>query len=236
MDTLRTLAVETDGRAIINRNDLEGGMKQIVRDISAYYLLGYNSTQTATDGKFHEIKVRVKRPGVQIRARKGYWGLTREEVALSTAAPKVLAPAGVTAALANVTTTSAAARARVIRTWIGTSRGENGKTRVTFVWEPTPRAPGSAPTPEGQEPSRVLVTAIGADPTVPLFRERVPGGRTVFDAPPGPIQLRLSVEGSSAGVIDSEIRDVVIPDLTAATTTSGRRLFFAPGRRASFNS
>src|SRR5665213_826079 len=51
LDTLRTLAVETDGRAIVNRNDLAGGMKQIVRDISAYYLLGYNSTQTATDGK-----------------------------------------------------------------------------------------------------------------------------------------------------------------------------------------
>ena len=30
MDTLRTLAVETDGRAIVNRNDLAGGMKQIV--------------------------------------------------------------------------------------------------------------------------------------------------------------------------------------------------------------
>ena len=35
---------ETDGRAIVNRNDLTVGMKQIVRDTSAYYLLGYNST------------------------------------------------------------------------------------------------------------------------------------------------------------------------------------------------
>ena len=33
-------------------------------------------------------------------------------------------------------------RASVVRTWIGTSRGENGKTRVTFVWEPLPKAPG----------------------------------------------------------------------------------------------
>ena len=50
-------------------------MKQIMRDSSAYYLLGYNSTQAPSDGKFHEIKVRVKRPGVQVRARKGYWAL-----------------------------------------------------------------------------------------------------------------------------------------------------------------
>ena len=70
-NTLQVLASETDGRAIINRNDLAAGMKQIVRDSSAYYLLGYNSTQSRSDGKFHPIKVRVRRPGVQVRARKG---------------------------------------------------------------------------------------------------------------------------------------------------------------------
>ena len=53
-------------------------MKQIVRDTSAYYLLGYNSIAAPTDGKFHEIKVRVRRPGVQVRARKGYWALTAD--------------------------------------------------------------------------------------------------------------------------------------------------------------
>ena len=75
LDTLRTLAGNTDGRAIINRNDLATGMKQIIRDSSGYYLLGYNSTQAPTDGKFHEIKVRVTRRGLDVRARKGYWAL-----------------------------------------------------------------------------------------------------------------------------------------------------------------
>ena len=241
MDTLRTLAVETDGRAIVNRNDLVGGMRQIVRDVSAYYLLGYNSTHTAADGKFHEIKVRVKRPGIQIRARKGYWALTHEEFSLSKALPKAPAPAAVTAALANVVNTSSASKSRAIRTWLGTSRGENGKTRVTFVWEPMPRAPGSPPLPDSQMPARVAVTAVGTE-GMPYFRGRVPdvalassapasaasasagsGGhgpsRVVFDAPPGTMQLRLSVEGATAGVIDSEIRDVVVPDLTRTQTT-----------------
>jgi VWFA-related protein len=45
IDTLRVLASETDGRAIVNRNDLTLAMKQIVRDSSAYYLVGYSSTQ-----------------------------------------------------------------------------------------------------------------------------------------------------------------------------------------------
>jgi hypothetical protein len=48
------LALNTDGRAIVNRNDLEKGLRQVVRDTSAYYLLGYNSSAPA-DGKFHEI-------------------------------------------------------------------------------------------------------------------------------------------------------------------------------------
>jgi VWFA-related protein len=49
MDTLRVLAAETDGRALVNRNDIAGAMQQLLRDSSAYYLLGYNSSAT-TDG------------------------------------------------------------------------------------------------------------------------------------------------------------------------------------------
>src|SRR5688500_9724916 len=79
-DTLRSIADETDGRAIVNRNDLAPGLAQIVRDSSYYYLVGYNSTQAPSDGKFHEITVRVRRRGLDIRSRKGYWALTAEEI------------------------------------------------------------------------------------------------------------------------------------------------------------
>ena len=88
IDSLRVLADNTDGRAIVNRNDLAAGMKQIMRDASGYYLLGYTSTAAPTDGKFHSIDVRVKRPGVEIRSRKGYWAYTAEDVAAATAPPK----------------------------------------------------------------------------------------------------------------------------------------------------
>jgi len=64
IDSLRVLADNTDGRAIVNRNDLAAGMKQIMRDASGYYLLGYTSSSAPTDGKFHTIDVRVKRPNV----------------------------------------------------------------------------------------------------------------------------------------------------------------------------
>lgn len=242
MDSLRTLAENTDGRAIVNRNDLEAGMRQIIRDSSAYYLLGYSSTAAPSDGKFHEIKVRVKRPGLQVRARKGYWALNAEQTARALAPPKPAPAPAVTAALANVASVST--RARIIRTWVGTSRGENGKTRVTFVWEPTPRTAADRPLGPGEQPSRVSVMAVGSNGS-PFFRGRVPdmavassspslsgadgvagrASRVVFDAAPGKMELRLSVEGGS-GVLDSEIREIVVPDLTSTQTSLGTPVLF----------
>ena len=82
----------------VNRNDLLTGMKQIVRDSSAYYLVGYTS-QAATDGKFHEIKVKVKRPGLQVRSRKGFWAYTAEDARRALAPAKAGPRAEVTKAL-----------------------------------------------------------------------------------------------------------------------------------------
>jgi VWFA-related protein len=231
LDTLRVLAGETDGRAIVNRNDLEAGMKQILRDSSAYYLIGYNSSQAPSDGKFHEIKVRVARPGVQVRARKGYWALTAEETTRALAPPKPAVSAPVMEALASI---AEPPRGRIIRSWVGASRGEDGKTRLTFVWEPMPRVPGT----NRAEPLRVQVVASGANGTR-YFRGSVPdaaaaalapggdaagnapgrtapaGGRVSFDVEPGRVELRLSVEGRGSDVIDSEIKGLLVPDLTA---------------------
>lgn len=236
MDTLRILAEETDGRAIVNRNDLALGMKQIMRDSSAYYLLGYNSTQALSDGKFHEIKVRVKRPGVQVRARRGYWALTAEDTARALA-PKVVPPKAVENALAAIGQPSSA---RVIRTWIGTSRGANGKTKVTFVWEPIPTAPGDRNLAGADMPARVSLMAVGSD-GAPYFRGRVPdvalasaspgpataGGaararspsRVAFEVDPGQVQLRVSVEGTSSQVLDTDIREITVPDLNSPNMT-----------------
>src|SRR5262245_11814510 len=125
-DTLRVLASETDGRAIVNRNDLAKGLEQVVRDSSAYYMIGYNSSTAPSGGKFHEIKVRVKRPGVYVRARKGYWAPTAEDTARATAGPKPEAPKAVQQALASMVRPTQSGG--YVRTWVGTSRADNGKT------------------------------------------------------------------------------------------------------------
>lgn len=234
METLRTLALQTDGRAIVNRNDLTIGMKQIVRDSSAYYLLGYNSSFTATDGKFHEVRVRVKRPGVQVRARRGYWAFTNEDAQRALAPPKAETPKAVESALAAIATPPRSSR--LVRTWIGTDRGANGRTKVTLVWEPAPRLAGEPARP-GEAPVRMSVTAIAPDGS-PYFRGRAPGvagsaasapastvapagGVVTFEAPPGKVQMRLAVESADNEVLDSEVREFDVPDLTTAPVALG---------------
>ena len=70
--SLRELAENTDGIAVVNTNDLRGGLRRIADDVSAYYLLGYYSTNTKFDGKFRKIDVKVTRPGLSVHARRGY--------------------------------------------------------------------------------------------------------------------------------------------------------------------
>ena len=92
MESLRDLAGSTDGLAVLDSNDLDRGMKRISDDLTSYCLLGYYSTNGKLDGRFHSIKVRVKRPGVDVRARKGYRAATATEVSAAKAAAAT--PAG----------------------------------------------------------------------------------------------------------------------------------------------
>ncbi|MBI4886975.1 MAG: VWA domain-containing protein [Acidobacteria bacterium] len=230
-DILRSLADETDGRAIVNQNDVGPGLAQIVRDSSYYYLLGYNSSQAPSDGKFHPITVRVKRRGADVRARKGYWALTAEEITRAIRPPTPDAPKPIQQALASIATSVQAGK--YVRTWLGTARGDGGKTRVTLIWEPLPPLPGARR--DQPQPGRVSLIAAGAKGDL-VFRGRSPDAalastapaappaaapasgpqRLVFDAPPGELELRMSVEAAAGGgTLDSEIRTIQVPDLTS---------------------
>jgi hypothetical protein len=235
----------------------------MMKDSTAYYLIGYNSSQAPADGRFHEIKVKVKRPGVTVRARKGYYALSKEEMsrAMTPASMKPVADPQLTKAMEAV---EAPARARTIRTWIGTNRAADGKTNVTFVWEPVPQAPGTTVRERREPATRVTLTAAPASGS--MLRKRVPdpgdassaattsgaqvvdggsssptnpnlpsstaasngtgmsasgptgasakstGGRVTFEVPPGNMSLKLSVEGAAGQVLDSDFRDLVVPD------------------------
>jgi VWFA-related protein len=72
-ETLQTLASDTGGRAFTDTNDFGEAFAQVQRDTSLYYLLGYNSTNASKDGRFRRITVRVKKPGLRVEHRAGYY-------------------------------------------------------------------------------------------------------------------------------------------------------------------
>jgi VWFA-related protein len=71
-DSLRVLADETSGFAAVNTNDFNTAFARVVKDNSAYYVLGYYPPGQRKDGRFHRLEVKVSRPGVKVRARNGY--------------------------------------------------------------------------------------------------------------------------------------------------------------------
>jgi VWFA-related protein len=219
MDTLRVLADETDGRAIVNSNDLDRGLRQIVRDSSAYYLLGYTSAVT-TDGKFHKINVRVKRPGLQVRARPGYVALSAAEVERALAPKKPGPPPAITEALGTLAVT-AQQRRNPIRSWVGMSPGSDGKTKISFVWNPTPAVPGTR-----REIATSVSLLAGSTTSDFVYRNKaVSPGRVEFEAPPGPIELDIAAVDAAGEVLDRETRKIVIPAMGLGLTLNTPEVF-----------
>ncbi len=68
---MNSLAVDTGGFVVRNTNHLDAIVNRIVDDASHYYVLGYRP-QAMPDGKFHKIAVKLRRPGLTFRARRGY--------------------------------------------------------------------------------------------------------------------------------------------------------------------
>jgi VWFA-related protein len=231
MDSLRVLADQTDGRAIVNRNDPVPELQRMMRELTAYYLLGYTSTIAPRDGKFHPIQVRVKRPGLEVRSRKGYWAYTAEEVEKASAAPKAGPPREVARALEDMATIVEPGSRRSLSLWVGARRGPKEKAVVTFVWE----APATAVDP-ADAVDRVTVTAhaisgeaLLSNVVVARDAARVrPGGQVTFEAPAGAVQVRATAENARGHRLDTEELSYDVPDFTTpGPTLSGLMLYRA---------
>ena len=72
-ETLTTLAADTGGRTFTDTGDFKEVFQQVQADASGYYLLSYYSTNSARDGRFRHVRVRVDAPGTRVRFREGYY-------------------------------------------------------------------------------------------------------------------------------------------------------------------
>ena len=72
-ETLSTLAADTGGKAFFDSNDFSGVFTQVQSDSSAYYVLGFTSTNSAKDGRYRRLRVTVNRTDVKLEFRPGYY-------------------------------------------------------------------------------------------------------------------------------------------------------------------
>jgi VWFA-related protein len=73
-ETLTTLAGDTGGKALLDENDLSVGIVQAQKDISSYYIIGYNSGNTNLDGHYRKIDLKIKKDlAAKLDYRRGYF-------------------------------------------------------------------------------------------------------------------------------------------------------------------
>jgi VWFA-related protein len=73
IDTMEKIAEDTGGRASVNTNDITGAIRKAVEDSAVTYTLGFYIDPRSADGKFHELKIQVKREGLNLRYPKEYF-------------------------------------------------------------------------------------------------------------------------------------------------------------------
>lgn len=230
-DTLFQLAAESGGRAITDTNDPTAGLNRILSDASTYYILGYQPTRTEDDGKYHKISVKVRRPGVHVLARQGYWAPSSKEIETAREAAARRPPPAVAGALETYAEQDQARR-HLADVWVGASPGSQGLSRVAIAWEKS-----EAVSAGGAQPSALDVevlepktgTAVEPQRTIPLS---TPGAaqraEDVFLLRPGPVALRITARSAADSVVDRWVQPFVVPDFgRAAVSLSTPRLYRA---------
>jgi VWFA-related protein len=219
---LRRFADETGGRAIFNTNDHAQHLEGIFSDASAYYLIAYTPTRELADGKFHEIDVEVKRRGLRVTARRGYWAPKAEE--LNAPPPNPVAPEVMSA----LTDLAEPKSGRTAEVWIGYTRGGGAATTVTVTWDPTTRSGSDAAV-------KIDVERMGADgapdgppQTLPRREGATAAAAARFVLPAGRSTLRFTTFDEDGEVLDRWTEDLNVPALaTASLSLATPRLLLA---------
>jgi VWFA-related protein len=72
-EVMATLSSDTGGKAFFDSNDFAPAFAQVQKDTSAYYAIGFHSSNPARDGKYRKLSIKVKVPGVKLEYRQGYY-------------------------------------------------------------------------------------------------------------------------------------------------------------------
>ena len=229
-ESLISLAQETGGFAIVRTNDLAGGLTRVERDTSRYYVLGYVSDPAKDPGRFRKIEVKVTRPGLKVRSRRGY-------VPADLKSPGRLADVkpgtsrALAAALMNVVPVSDVP----FRVWAAPFKGQGNKASVVLAVEID--GGGLKYREESgrfMEDLELSIIAADHDGKVrgsdrqtmnlklkPETHRMMTSGGGVrllsrIELPPARYQIRVGVHESNGGAVGSVPVDVEVPDYSKA--------------------
>jgi VWFA-related protein len=204
---LRTVAEQSGGRAFVNSNEFVGRVDQVFTETGSFYLLGYQSTSPSADGRLRRIEVKVNRPGVEVRARRGYYAA--EPVASKVPPPSL-------AALSDLLP----ATGLPMRLAAMPFASPSGPVVALAITTDTPATIGEdtldvvikAFTPDGIERhSQKLSRALGPQPVARPF--------DVFASlplPPGRYEIRIGASARAARKSGGVYADVDIPSFEAS--------------------
>jgi len=222
-DSLRVLSEETGGFAIVNRNDVMGGFDRVVSDNSSYYVLAYYPPDPRP-GRNHRIQVRVTRPGLTVRARKGY--VTPKKVEVSTTAAKSPTPPELREALDSPLPVSGLTMRVFAAPFKGTAPNasvllgvemngrdlqlaQNDKISLSYM---AIDANGKV---KGGSTDSLTMTTLKPETKARIEQT---GLRVLnrVDLPPGRYQLRVGAHDSAGGNVGSVLYDLDVPDFQKA--------------------
>lgn len=246
-DSLRVLADSTGGFAAVNRNDLNGAFDRIVSENSSYYMLGFYSTNDRRNGRYRKLEVRVKRPGLRVRNRTGYYEARGRAPSQPNASNSPTAlPVAVTEALGSPLPMSGVP----MKVFAAPYKGQAPNAAVALVFEIDIRnfdfvqnggtfneqvdvAFTSVNTQGKVFPGERQTATLTLKPDT-YERAKARGLRVLSQAnlPPGRYQIRVAA-GNKAGKAGSVVYDLEVPDFSKDSfTMSGVSLTAASAGQA----
>jgi VWFA-related protein len=239
------LAQETGGFAVLNNNDLDLGVQQVLRDNQMYYLLGFDPEDEQFNGRYHTIRVRVKRPGLRVRTRGGFYGVTDAEAAAArprTATQQILStlysPFGardievrMTSFFSNSTAKGSYVRSLFHFDCANLSFKDGADHKKTLTLDLATFAFNE----EGEAVDQYART-LTFDLDETQYRQALAKGLVyAADVPikkPGPYQFRAVIRDSATGRLGSASQFIQVPDLKKKQLTLSGLIVGAPRAKA----
>ena len=231
-DSLRVVADQTGGFAILNQNDFRNAFSRILEDNSSYYVLGFYPTNEKRDGRFRNVQVKVLKPGLTVHSRKGYvapvQGGKKEDAAKGTKAERT------SSELRDALESPVAISGLTVNAFAAPFKGAGANDAVAMSIEVDGSGMTFKPRPDGLYATDLEVTLFAVDVNSSKVKD---GSRDVVNVtlkrgaqgmrapfrvirrmqlPPGKYQIRIGAR-ETGGNLGTVIYDLDAPDFSKGT-------------------